>query len=78
MDAGSLFASRIFYPSVETMTRVDETDGRPRLAPSNPTTETIGGEDRLLMPGLADGHMHIDKTLLGLPWGPIMPAPKGR
>src|ERR1700730_12880576 len=26
----------------------------------------IGGD--LLLPGLGDGHMHLDKTLTGLPW----------
>src|SRR5690242_6010302 len=26
----------------------------------------IGGD--LVLPGLADGHMHLDKTLTGLPW----------
>jgi cytosine/creatinine deaminase len=28
----------------------------------------VGG--RLLIPGLIDGHLHLDKTLLGLPWVP--------
>jgi cytosine/adenosine deaminase-related metal-dependent hydrolase len=27
----------------------------------------------LVLPGLVDGHMHLDKTLMGLPW---MPHPK--
>lgn len=27
-------------------------------------------EGRLLLPGLIDGHVHLDKTLLGLPWRP--------
>jgi cytosine/creatinine deaminase len=26
----------------------------------------IGGD--LVLPGLVDGHMHLDKTLRGLPW----------
>src|SRR6516164_5188282 len=26
----------------------------------------IGGD--LVLPGLVDGHMHLDKTLTGLPW----------
>jgi cytosine/adenosine deaminase-related metal-dependent hydrolase len=28
----------------------------------------IGGD--LVLPGLVDGHMHLDKTLMGLPWMP--------
>ena len=26
----------------------------------------VGGD--LALPGLVDGHMHLDKTLIGLPW----------
>ncbi len=33
----------------------------------------IGGE--LVLPGLVDGHMHLDKTLMGLPWLPHMAGP---
>ncbi|MBP0444821.1 amidohydrolase family protein [Roseomonas sp. SSH11] len=29
----------------------------------------------LLLPGLVDGHMHLDKTLLGLPWIPHQAEP---
>lgn len=29
----------------------------------------------LLLPGLVDGHMHLDKTLFGLPWMPHAAAP---
>lgn len=29
----------------------------------------------LVLPGLADGHMHLDKTLLGLPWWPHAAEP---
>ena len=28
--------------------------------------QDIGGD--LVLPGLVDGHMHLDKTLTGLPW----------
>jgi imidazolonepropionase-like amidohydrolase len=33
----------------------------------------IGGD--LVLPGLVDGHMHLDKTLMGLPWMPHMAGP---
>jgi cytosine/creatinine deaminase len=33
----------------------------------------IGGD--LVRPGLVDGHMHLDKTLMGLPWMPHMAGP---
>ena len=28
----------------------------------------VEGAGRLLLPGFVDGHMHLDKTLWGLPW----------
>jgi len=33
----------------------------------------IGGD--LVLPGLVDGHVHLDKTLMGLPWMPHMAGP---
>jgi cytosine/creatinine deaminase len=33
----------------------------------------IGGD--VVLPGLVDGHMHLDKTLMGLPWTPHMAGP---
>ncbi len=35
---------------------------------SEPGTEVIDGEGRLVLPGLIDAHAHMDKTLMGLPW----------
>ncbi len=32
----------------------------------------------LLLPGLVEGHVHLDKTLMGLPWRPNAPAPSVR
>ncbi len=32
----------------------------------------VGG--RLVLPGFVDGHIHLDKTLLGLPWQPHRPG----
>jgi cytosine deaminase len=37
----------------------------PTLSNSAPALD-IGGD--LVLPGLVDGHMHLDKTLTGLPW----------
>ncbi len=37
----------------------------PPLSNSPPALD-IGGD--LVLPGLVDGHMHLDKTLTGLPW----------
>jgi len=34
----------------------------------------VEGHGRLALPGLVDGHMHLDKTLLGLPWIPHIPG----
>lgn len=49
-----------------------------RIAPDIGFLETgvpeLDGAGQLLLPGLVDGHMHIDKSLAGLPW---MPHPAG-
>src|ERR1700726_4849761 len=37
----------------------------PALSNSAPALD-IGGD--LVLPGVVDGHMHLDKTLTGLPW----------
>ena len=54
-------------------------DGRIAEIATAPTLETDGatrieGEGMLVLPGLVDGHMHLDKALAGLPW---MPHPAG-
>ena len=36
--------------------------------------EVIDGDGLLALPGMIDGHVHLDKTLTGLPW---MPYPAG-
>src|ERR1700731_4754750 len=41
----------------------------PALSNSAPALD-IGGD--LVLPGLVDGHMHLDKALMGLPWMPHM------
>ena len=47
----------------------------PTMTPIEPEVETIDGEGCLLIPGLVDGHMHLDKTFLGLPWVPHQAGP---
>ena len=44
-------------------------DTAPSLSNRVPSLD-IGGD--LVLPGLVDGHMHLDKTLMGLPWMPHM------
>ncbi|MFC7693241.1 amidohydrolase [Paeniroseomonas aquatica] len=41
--------------------------------PPAAATHDLGGE--LVLPGLVDGHMHLDKTTLGLPWMPHQAGP---
>jgi len=41
--------------------------------PQAAETMDLGGD--LVLPALADGHMHLDKTLFGLPWWPHQAEP---
>lgn len=45
-------------------------------APAAGRTIELGGA--LVLPGLTDGHVHLDKTLLGMPWRPHQAAPSIR
>jgi cytosine/adenosine deaminase-related metal-dependent hydrolase len=47
-------------------------DTAPSLSNRVPILD-IGGD--LVLPGLVDGHMHLDKTLMGLPWMPHKAGP---
>src|SRR5271165_2860061 len=47
-------------------------DTAPMLSNRVPILD-IGGD--LVLPGLVDGHMHLDKTLMGLPWTPHAAGP---
>jgi cytosine deaminase len=47
-------------------------DTAPSLSNRVPILD-IGGD--LVLPGLVDGHMHLDKTLMGLPWMPHAAGP---
>lgn len=56
-------------------------DGRiadiaPGLAEATPAAARIEGDGLLALPGLVDGHMHLDKTLTGLPWMPHQAGPE--
>jgi len=42
----------------------------PGAANASPGLHRIEGDGLLVLPGLVDGHAHLDKTLLGLPWMP--------
>jgi len=42
---------------------------------AGPDAERIDGEGWLVLPGLVDGHMHLDKTLTGLSWIPYRAGP---
>ncbi|MBR0642048.1 amidohydrolase [Plastoroseomonas hellenica] len=44
-------------------------------APAPDASEVLDLRDDLLLPGLVDGHMHLDKTLSGLPWQPHAAEP---
>jgi cytosine deaminase len=43
-------------------------DVAPGLAEATPGAARIEGDGLLALPGLVDGHMHLDKTLTGLAW----------
>ena len=46
--------------------------GGPAVGANVPVFDLAGA---LLLPGLCDGHLHLDKTLLGLPWMPHAAEP---
>jgi cytosine deaminase len=47
----------------------------PVLGEPGPDVPVTDGGGALLLPGLVDGHMHIDKSLAGLPWTPHPAGP---
>ena len=44
------------------------------VADVDPATERYDARGRLLLPGLVEGHVHLDKTLIGLPFIPHIPG----
>jgi cytosine/adenosine deaminase-related metal-dependent hydrolase len=47
----------------------------PAIAP-DPGAAVEDGNGQLLVPGFVDAHMHLDKTLWGLPWRPHRAGPR--
>ena len=52
---------------------IADISGEDLSAPDGVTVVDAGGD--LLCPGLIDGHLHLDKTLIGLPWMPHSAGP---
>jgi cytosine/adenosine deaminase-related metal-dependent hydrolase len=52
--------------------RIARIDPAGTLAAEGAAIEDLNG--LLLLPGLVEGHIHLDKTLLGLPWIPHLPG----
>ena len=48
----------------------------PDLAALSPAATRIEGDGLLALPGLVDGHMHLDKTLTGQAWLPHRAEPE--
>ncbi len=46
------------------------------LSDLSPDVDRIDGQGALALPGLVDGHIHLDKTLSGLPWTPHPAGPE--
>ncbi|HTN12921.1 MAG TPA: cytosine deaminase, partial [Acetobacteraceae bacterium] len=69
---------RLTNARLEDATLVDLTIEAGRIAAISPATGRLGDidlESRLLLPALTDGHVHLDKTVLGMPWRPNSGAP---
>jgi cytosine/adenosine deaminase-related metal-dependent hydrolase len=47
----------------------------PDAAMNVPEAHRIPGDGLLVLPGLVDGHAHLDKTLVGVPWMPHQAGP---
>lgn len=46
------------------------------LPTPSPDVDVVDGHGALVLPGLVDGHIHLDKTLAGLPWTPHPAGPE--
>ena len=47
----------------------------PELGAGGGDVSLLDADGALVVPGLIDGHLHLDKTLLGLPWKPHPAGP---
>ncbi|GGF69072.1 cytosine deaminase [Azorhizobium oxalatiphilum] len=47
-------------------------------APAPAVGQVLDAAGMLVLPGFTDGHLHLDKTMLGLPWRPHNAAPSVR
>jgi cytosine deaminase len=52
--------------------RIAQIAGAGTLVADGARIEDLGGQ--LLVPGLVEGHIHLDKTLTGVPWMPHLPG----
>ncbi|MFP5487236.1 MAG: amidohydrolase [Acidimicrobiia bacterium] len=55
--------------------RIDSIGPEPPASDRAWSGEVVDGQGALALPGLVDGHAHLDKTLWGLPWRPHSAGP---
>ena len=73
-------ATRLAGATLDDGRRVDVHLAEGRIAAIEPAGSASAGEEvvdlagRLLCPAFVDGHIHRDKTLLGLDWLPHLPG----
>jgi cytosine/adenosine deaminase-related metal-dependent hydrolase len=73
-------ATRLAGATLDDGRRVDVHLAEGRIAAIEPAGSASAGEEvvdlagRLLCPAFVDGHIHLDKTLLGLDWLPHLPG----
>ena len=73
MGAGDLWLRGVRVPGSAAPTDIVVRDGRidtVGAAPEGWEGPTLDARGCLVLPGLVDGHAHVDKTLWGLPWRP--------
>ncbi len=77
--AGHLLVRNVRVASAPDPVAITIKDGRIESvgsAPSDWTGPSIEGNGCLALPGLVDGHAHVDKTMWGLPWRPHSADPE--
>jgi cytosine/creatinine deaminase len=73
VGAGDLWLRDARVPDSAAATDIVVRDGRidtVGLAPDGWEGPSLDARGHLVLPGLVDGHAHVDKTLWGLPWRP--------